>query len=116
MRKEKTPTLPLIGGIAAAIGASICCAGPLVLLMLGIGGSWISGLTAFEPYRPIFIGVVAVMLTWAGWQLYRPIARCPEGSVCDIPATRQRYRQIFWGVFLVAAVLVASPYWIPLFA
>lgn len=113
---KKTPTLPLIGGIAAAIGASICCAGPFVLLMLGIGGSWISGLTAFEPYRPIFIGVVAVMLTWAGWQLYRPIAQCPEGSVCAIPAARRRYRQVFWGVLFIAAMLVASPYWIPLFA
>jgi copper chaperone CopZ len=26
----------------AAIGASVCCVGPLLLLMLGIGGAWIA--------------------------------------------------------------------------
>lgn len=30
----------LIAGVLAAIGASVCCVGPLVLLALGIGGSW----------------------------------------------------------------------------
>ena len=42
----------LVAGVAAAIGASVCCLGPLVLLMLGIGGAWIGNLAAFEPYRP----------------------------------------------------------------
>ncbi|MGR5415051.1 mercuric transporter MerT family protein, partial [Vibrio astriarenae] len=31
---------PLVAGVLAAIGASVCCVGPLVLLALGIGGSW----------------------------------------------------------------------------
>lgn len=36
----------LVVGALAAIGASVCCAGPLVLLMLGIGGAWVVSLTA----------------------------------------------------------------------
>ncbi|HZE91048.1 MAG TPA: mercuric transporter MerT family protein, partial [Rhizobacter sp.] len=32
----------LVAGVLAAIGASVCCVGPLVLLMLGIGGAWIA--------------------------------------------------------------------------
>ena len=48
----------MIAAVIAAIGASLCCIGPLVLLALGISGAWISYLTALEPYRPIFIGVV----------------------------------------------------------
>lgn len=43
-----------------AIGASVCCVGPLVLLTLGVGGSWASTLTAFEPVRPIFIKTLKV--------------------------------------------------------
>ena len=31
----------LAAGIIAAIGASVCCVGPLLLLALGIGGAWI---------------------------------------------------------------------------
>lgn len=38
MAKNDT-SLPLVGGIAAAIGAGLCCAGPLVLLLLGVSGS-----------------------------------------------------------------------------
>lgn len=110
------PILQLVGGTLAAIGASACCAGPLVLLLLGIGGSWVSGLTALEPYRPIFILIVVTLLIWAGWQIYRPVEMCSEGSVCALPQTRRRYRQYFWGVLLVAFILVGSPYWIPLIA
>lgn len=44
----------LIAGVLAAIGASVCCVGPLMLLALGIGGSWVGSLTAMEPYRPLF--------------------------------------------------------------
>ncbi|MBU6503635.1 MAG: hypothetical protein KGQ35_12325 [Burkholderiales bacterium] len=29
----------LIAGVLAAIGASVCCVGPLVLLAFGIGGT-----------------------------------------------------------------------------
>lgn len=47
----------------AAIGASACCAGPLILLSLGIGGAWIGNLTALEPYRPIFVALVAAFMT-----------------------------------------------------
>jgi mercuric ion transport protein len=32
----------LVAGALAAIGASVCCVGPLVLLTLGIGGAWAS--------------------------------------------------------------------------
>jgi mercuric ion transport protein len=39
---------------AAAIGASLCCVVPLVLVSLGISGAWLASLTALEPYRPLF--------------------------------------------------------------
>ena len=106
----------MIGGLLAAVGASICCAGPLVLLILGISGSWISTLTAFEPFRPYFIIIVIGLLTWAGWKVHRPIDQCPEDSVCAIPVKRKRYQTIYWAVVPVAVILVLSPYWISWFA
>ncbi|MBI4487071.1 MAG: hypothetical protein HY655_13765, partial [Acidobacteria bacterium] len=36
-----------VGGLAAIL-ASTCCLGPLVLLMLGFSGAWIGNLTALE--------------------------------------------------------------------
>ena len=52
----------LVAGSLAAIGASVCCVGPLVLLALGIGGAWIGNLTALQPYRPLFIGLTLLFL------------------------------------------------------
>ena len=49
----------LVAAILAAIGASVCCVGPLVLLALGIGGAWIGNLAALEPYRPAFAAALA---------------------------------------------------------
>lgn len=116
MIKKDSPTWPIVGGLMAAIGASLCCAGPFVLLMLGVSGSWVSSLAEFEPFRPYFIAIVVGLFLWAGWQVHRPIARCPEGSVCAIPAKRHHYQLIFWLVTVVAALLVLSPYWLVWFA
>ena len=71
---------PVIGGIAAALGAGLCCVGPFLLISLGIGGAWISNLTQLEPYRPLFIVAVLILFGWAGWQVHRPIEQCEPGS------------------------------------
>ena len=52
----------LLAGVLAAIGASVCCVGPLVLLALGVGGAWVSNLTALEPARPLFIAATFICL------------------------------------------------------
>ncbi len=43
--EQKQSNLAMIGGVFAAVGASVCCLGPLLLLLLGISGSWIGNLT-----------------------------------------------------------------------
>lgn len=113
---NKSASVPLVGGIITAIGASLCCAGPLILLLLGVSGSWISSLTMLEPYRPIFIIAVIAFFTLAARRIYRPLDDCEEGSVCAIPETRRRQKRLFWIGSTVALVLVTSPYWIPVFA
>lgn len=110
--KKSSPAWLLSGGLVAAIGASVCCAGPFVLLLLGVSGSWISSLTAFEPFRPYFIAIVVALYCRAGWQVHRPIEHCPEGSVCAIPKNRQRYQVFFWIFTVVALLLILSPYWL----
>ena len=104
--------MPMVGGIIAAIGAGICCVGPLVLLLLGISGSWISSLTAFEPYRPVFVVTVMLFLGYAGYKIHRPIEKCQPGSVCAIPQTRRRRQIAFWITSLIALVLITSNYWL----
>ena len=86
----------LIASVLAAIGASVCCVGPLVLLALGIGGSWVGSLTAMEPYRPFFIGMTLLFLGLAFRKLYLVPQVCTPGTPCADPRTRQRQRLTFW--------------------
>lgn len=107
-----SPAWPMVGGVLAAIGASLCCAGPFVLLMLGISGSWISTLAAFDPFRPYFIVLVVGLFLWAGWKAYRPLGLCSADGFCSVADNRRRYRMVFWLTSLIAAMLVSSPYWL----
>src|SRR6266446_10205594 len=85
----------LIAGILSAIGASICCVGPLVLLTLGVSGAWIGSLTALEPYHPIFIGLTVLFLAGAFHRLYLARQVCTPGSNCANPRTLKRRRMVF---------------------
>ncbi|MDZ7892146.1 MAG: mercuric transporter MerT family protein [Rhodoferax sp.] len=105
----------LIAGVVAAIGASVCCVGPLVLLALGIGGTWIGNLTAMEPYRPIFIGLTLLFLGLAFRKLYLVPQVCTPGTPCADPRTLQRQRLTFWIVAVLLLGLLAVPWLAPLF-
>ena len=95
------------GGLAAVL-ASTCCLGPLVLI-------WIGNLTALEPYRPIFIGAALVALFFAWRAIFRPAHACKPGEVCAIPQVRTTYKLIFWIVAALVVVALAFPYVLPLF-
>ncbi|MBS0456461.1 MAG: mercury transporter MerT [Proteobacteria bacterium] len=110
-----TGRLPLIAGVLSAIGASLCCVGPLVLLALGIGGAWIGDLTAMEPFRPIFIGLTLLFLGLAFRRLYLVPQTCTPGTPCADPRTIRRRRWIFWIVAVALLGLLAVPWFAPWF-
>jgi mercuric ion transport protein len=105
----------LLAGVLAAIGASVCCVGPLVLLALGIGGAWVANLTAVEPYRPVLIGVTLLFLGLAFRRLYLMPAACAPGALCADLNTRRRQRIVFWVVSALLLALIAVPWVAPLF-
>ncbi len=105
----------LVAGILSAVGASICCVGPLVLLALGVSGAWIGSLTALEPYRPIFIGLTLLFLGFAFYRLYLVRPACSPESACANPRTLKRQRLGFWIVTVLVLSLIAVPWFAPLF-
>ncbi|PCK08740.1 MAG: mercury transporter [Alteromonadaceae bacterium] len=113
---SKLPNLPIIGGVLAAMGAGLCCAGPLVLLLVGISGSWIGSLTLLAPYNIYFVIATFTLFGVAGWQLYRPIEACTSDTACAIPEVRKRRQIAFWVSAVLALSLVTSKYWIIWFA
>ena len=104
----------IVAGALAAIGASVCCVGPLVLLMLGVSGAWISYLTAFEPFRPYFIGLTLLFLFLAFRKLYLVKRACATGDACADDRVLNRNRLIFWFLSVSLLLLVAFPWYAPL--
>lgn len=115
MRSRLNAKTALAGGVLAGIGASACCAGPLLLLSLGIGGAWIGHLTALEPYRPVFILLVFVFLGLAFRKLYLVPRSCDSEANCVADRTRNAQRIVFWIVVPLLLGLVAIPWLMPLF-
>ena len=111
MKTEKT-SIAIITGLMASIGASVCCAGPLILLLLGVSGSWIANLTLLEPFKVYFFALIIIMFIYAGWQLYRPIESCKPDSVCAIPKIRKQRQIIYWCALVFALIFATSTYWL----
>lgn len=105
----------LVAGALAAVGASICCVGPLVLLTLGIGGVWVGSLMALEPMRPFFIGATLLFIALAFRRLYLVPRPCEPGMPCADSRAMKRQRLVFWLVVVILAGLLAVPWAAPRF-
>ena len=97
------------GGIAAVL-ASACCLGPLLLVTVGVSGAWIGNLTRLEPYRPLFIIIALVALVFAWRNIYRPLQACRPDEVCALPQTRRLYKVLFWASVALTLLALVYPY------
>ncbi len=106
----------IVGVIIAAIAASVCCVGPLVLLALGIGGAWVGNLTAIEPFRPYLMGLTLIILGYAFYRIYRkPKAEeCVPGSYCANPKSDLINKIVLWISTVFVLLLLSIPYITPL--
>lgn len=107
---DKTGSGALFVGGLAAILASTCCLGPLVLVALGLSGAWIGNLTMLEPYRPFFIAGALVALFFAGRRIFRPAKACKPGELCAVPKTRRVYKILFGIVSDLVLIALVYPY------
>ena len=105
----------LFAGGLAAILASACCLGPLVLIALGFSGAWMSNLAALEPYRPIFLGAALIAMFFAYRRIFRTTQACEPGDVCAASQAKTSYKVIFWIVAALVVVALTFPYVMPLF-
>jgi mercuric ion transport protein len=126
-----TPSWLGIGAVLAAIGASACCVGPFLLLSLGIGGAWMSTLTAMESIRPFFIILTLFFIALGYRKLYLMPYRCEDGQTsatapcvtlppasmqsCAVSNIQRRQRMMFWLGSLFILILLAFPWLAPFF-
>jgi mercuric ion transport protein len=105
----------LIASVLAGIGASLCCVAPLMLLSLGLGGAWVANLIAFEPVRPVFMGLALLFIGLSFRKLYVTTQTCESGKPCADNEVIRKQRFIFWGVTIPLLGLLAFPWFAPLF-
>ena len=121
MNAERTDSKPwvvgasVLAGAVAAVGASACCAGPLLLVLLGVGGAWGAQLAAVGAYQPWFMTATLAFLGYAFYRLYLRPAHCSPSNTCAMPATRSRQKALFWVVSALAVALVGLPLYAPVF-
>ena len=100
----------LVGsGIVAAIIASLCCIGPLILTILGISGA--AALAKFEVIRVPMIILVLLVFGIAGFSLYRKRNSCESGSVCADPKKYRKMALFYWIGLVIAFFAITSPQW-----
>ena len=95
----------LAGGVAALL-ASTCCLGPLVLITLGFSGAWIGNLSVLEAYRHLF---------FAWRRIWRPMTDCLPSEVCALPRVKRTYQFLFGAVAVLVLVAFGFPYVAPWF-
>ncbi len=98
------------GGIVAAVGSALCCAGPLVAVFLGLSGA---GLAAtFEPLRPFFVAGTVAALGFGFVVLRREERKaCEPGTLCASPIARRRMKRTLWIATALAIPLLTLPWW-----
>ncbi|MDX2120112.1 MAG: mercuric transporter MerT family protein [Gemmatimonadota bacterium] len=107
MRK---PMLAAVGGVTAAVASALCCAGPLVAVLLGLSGAGLA--TTFEPLRPFFlVGAAASLGGGFAWLRREERTACEPGKVCADPRVRQRMRLMLWIATAMALVFGSFPWW-----
>lgn len=110
-RTDRVGRFALLGAVAAAFAASLCCIGPVLFVTVGVG----AGLgSSFEPLRPLFTVLGAAALGVGFYAVYgrkaQPVG-CGPGEVCALPANRPRNKVILWTATVIALVLWSFNHW-----
>lgn len=106
----------LAASVVAGLAASVCCVLPLVLVMGGLGGSWLATLKVLEPFRPIFVAAAMSALFFAYRGIFRVGKVCVPDQACADPRVQRRRKAMFWVVTTAVIGLLTFPYYAVLFA
>lgn len=114
MSQNKTPenksTWLIGGGVVAAIAASLCCIGPLILTIIGVSGA--AAMAKFDILRVPMIIIVIILFGTAGFYLFRKKEVCEPESICADPKKYKKMVMAYWVGLILSILGIFSPYWI----
>jgi mercuric ion transport protein len=105
---ERAKRWSIGGAVLAAIAASSCCLGPLLLAALGIGGA--GATAALGAYRPYLLAGTAALLGAGFYFTYRkPRVAAGDACGCERPRANRAGRVGLWLATVVVVLVAAAP-------
>lgn len=107
MKSEK---LALGGAIAAAFGAALCCVGPVLFAVLGLGA--FGAASVFASLRPYLLAVALLALAFGFYRAYFRREQCAPGEACATTPVSKVNRATLWIALFVVVAFALSPYYV----
>ncbi len=108
MREER---LAIGGAIITAFVASLCCIGPLLFVVLGLGA--FGAAAAFETARPYLLGLAVLILAFGFYRAYfRRAEACAPGEACATKPVNKASRVGLWIASIAVLAFALSPYYV----
>ncbi|RMG57284.1 MAG: mercury transporter MerT [Deltaproteobacteria bacterium] len=108
--KKGITGLSITGALLGAVGASLCCGGPLVLIIAGTGGACISSLRFLAPYRPYFVALSLLSLGVAWYAVFFRKPKGPTGAYCRFPRLTRYSKPLLVVATIIVIGLILFPY------
>jgi hypothetical protein len=106
--KKEDKKLVAVAGVGGVI-ASLCCLGPVVLVLLGLSG--VSTALAIGKFTWLFSSLAIVLFVGAIWYYLK------QKKCCDMKGLQQNWKMIAIAFVTLAILLIALKYWLaPLLA
>jgi len=109
--EEKTESqLTIWGAVMAGLVASLCCLGPLLFAVLGLGAFGLAGI--FAAARPYLLVLAVLLLAFGFYRAYfRRDQACAPGEACATKPTSRLGRVGLWVASVAVLAFALSPYY-----
>jgi len=104
MKRVKTDNTPWLIAIGAGFIASLCCLGPVLLVLFGLSG--VSFALSIGKYTWFFLSLGTLFLV-VGLFLYYRKKKC-----CSVSGIKQHWKQILLTFIIMVAILLIIKYWL----
>lgn len=110
MGENTESELTIWGAVVAGLIASLCCLGPLLFAMLGLGAFGLAGI--FAAARPYLLVLAVLLLAFGFYRAYfRREQACEPGEACATKRTSHIGRVRLWIASVAVLAFALSPYY-----
>ena len=103
------------GGVLGAIAASSCCILPLLFVSVGLTGTWIGGLSALAPFKPLVVTATLGVLGYGYYLVYwKTEEACAPDHACARPISTRIVKFLIWVATIVVLLAASFDYIAPL--